>query len=692
MAKKQFAYFKESCEQQEHIVKKPILVVILISFLVAGALLDRINPSQISHHLLISLNLVFIILISLLGGIRSGLAATLISAVAVKYFWDDSIFWKTHNLPNSVGMIVFIAAGFIISTFTGLIRWLHTRIAAAETKAAFFQELQQSEENLRCSEERLQQALHVSHSFVFEWSPESDLVRRSGSCCDILGLSVEDAVCATGKEFFQSITPEDRIVLLNKLASLTPENDTYEVLYEYLRRDGQKLMLEECGKAFFDENGAVIRLSGISTDVTVREEALRKLNESEKRYRLFSEAIPAMLWACDADGNIVDHNGRWYEYTGLSPDKPTESWKEVLHPDDLQRIAEIWRNAKLTGLSCEAEYRIKRGVDGSYRWHMVQGVPLKDDSGLIIGWYGTCLDIEDRRQAEKGLKEAHDLLEKQIEERTMELDMTIVALREEIADRVKTVEELHSKDRLLIQQNRLAAMGEMVNNIAHQWRQPLNTLGLNIQRVSLFYELGEFNQEFLDKSTQEAMDLIQHMSQTIDDFRNFFRPDKEKVSFSIDDAINRTVALIEGSFRNLNLNIYSRSNGEAIIKGYQNEFCQALLNIIQNARDALVTRKIKDGVLLISTVAQNGKTKITIKDNAGGIPEEVIDKIFEPYFSTKGLQGTGIGLFMSKKIIESSMGGRITARNADSGAEFILEFTDDPYAGVGDMNKQIPLF
>jgi signal transduction histidine kinase len=185
------------------------------------------------------------------------------------------------------------------------------------------------------------------------------------------------------------------------------------------------------------------------------------------------------------------------------------------------------------------------------------------------------------------------------------------------------------------------------------------------------------------------MDQIQHMSQTIDDFRNFFRPDKEKTSFSIEDAISRTVALIEGSFSNQNLKIFSCSSGEAVIKGYPNEFCQALLNIIQNARDALLNRKIKDGILVISTSARNGKTIITIKDNAGGIPEEVMDKIFEPYFTTKGLQGTGIGLFMSKKIIEINIGVRITAHNIDSGAEFVLEFIDDPDT-LDD--KQIPLF
>lgn len=694
MPKKHYRYSEEFCLQKVHGLSRYIIAIILFLFFAFGVWLGGEQASQGSRYLLISLNLVFITLASLFGGFRSGIAVTLFSAVAAKYFWrDTSGVFVLHNLPETTGMIMFMAAGVLISLLSRVIRLAQVKVAAAEAKAAFLADLQKSQDNLRTSEERLQQVLHVSHSFSFEWNRKSDLVTRSVNSGEILGLTEGVLVCGTGEEFFCRILPEDRRVLFDTLALLKPGNDSYEIRYTYLRPDGRRIILEEYGKAFFDEKGAVIGVAGISTDVTVREEALQNLNESERRYRLFSESIPAMLWACDADGNVMDHNGRWYEYIGLTAKECSKStWKDVIFPGDVERVEDIWHRAKESGSFYEAEYRIRRGSDGSYRWHMVQGVPVRDNSGLISGWYGTCLDIEDRRQAEKGLKEAHDLLERQIAERTYELDMTIAALREEITDRVKTVEELNSKDRLLIQQNRLAAMGEMVNNIAHQWRQPLNTLGLNIQRVALFYEIGEFNQEFLEKSTQEAMNLIQHMSQTIDDFRNFFKPDKEKVGFSLNDAINRTVALIEGSFQNQNLKIYTRSCGEPVIKGYQNEFCQALLNIIQNARDALLNRKIRDGALIISTSVQNGKTIITIKDNAGGIPEEVMDKIFEPYFTTKGAQGTGIGLFMSKKIIENNMGGRITAHNTESGAEFILEFTNDEDAVEDDRNKQIPLF
>jgi PAS domain S-box-containing protein len=247
------------------------------------------------------------------------------------------------------------------------------------------------------------------------------------------------------------------------------------------------------------------------------------------------------------------------------------------------------------------------------------------------------------------------------------------ALREETLERLRAVEALREKEQLLLQQSRLAAMGEMINNIAHQWRQPLNVLGLNIQRTMLFYELGDFNGEFLQTSTDDAMKLIRHMSQTIDDFRNFFKTDKEKTHFSVNKAVQWTISLLKDGLNSDHIEIVTQNNGDPHINGYFNEFCQALLNIVQNARDVLVERKIAAGTVSIVSTVENNRTIVTITDNGGGIPEEIINRIYEPYFSTKGIQGTGIGLFMSKTIIETNMDGRITVRNTGQGAEFRIE-------------------
>jgi C4-dicarboxylate-specific signal transduction histidine kinase len=239
---------------------------------------------------------------------------------------------------------------------------------------------------------------------------------------------------------------------------------------------------------------------------------------------------------------------------------------------------------------------------------------------------------------------------------------------------VQAVDDLRRKDQMLILQDRLAVMGEMINNIAHQWRQPLNTLGLIIQQLPLFYKSGEISEEMLKDYVGNSMELIQHMSQTIEDFRNFFKSDKEKVHFSVNQVIARTLALIEKSFKDQKIGIALHPEGDPMANGYPNEYAQVLLNILMNARDELVAHNVDDALISIHAFAEGGRSVVTITDNAGGIADEIIYRLFDPYFTTKGPdKGAGIGLFMSKTIIEKNMGGRLTVCNTGSGAEFRIE-------------------
>ena len=239
---------------------------------------------------------------------------------------------------------------------------------------------------------------------------------------------------------------------------------------------------------------------------------------------------------------------------------------------------------------------------------------------------------------------------------------------------VQAVDDLRRKDQMLILQDRLAVMGEMINNIAHQWRQPLNTLGLIIQQLPLFYKSGEISEEMLKDYVGNSMELIQHMSQTIEDFTNFFRSDKEKVAFSVNQVIARTLSLIEKSFKDQKIGITLQPEVDPMANGYPNEYAQVLLNILMNARDELVGHNVDDALISIHAFAEGGRSVVTITDNAGGIADEIIDRLFDPYFTTKGPdKGAGIGLFMSQTIIEKNMGGRLTVRNTGSGAEFRIE-------------------
>ena len=265
-------------------------------------------------------------------------------------------------------------------------------------------------------------------------------------------------------------------------------------------------------------------------------------------------------------------------------------------------------------------------------------------------------------------------LEMRVQERTEKLTSALQKLRTETEERIHAVEELRKRERLLIQQSRLAAMGEMLANISHQWRQPLNVLGLKVQELGLTYKFGQLSEELLDGNVAKAMEIIQHMSQTINDFQEYLTPNKEKTRFSVDQVIAKTVSLIRENFQNQNIGIKTISADDPQITGFPNEYGQVLLNLFMNSRDAFLERGITEAQITVRSWVENERAVITITDNAGGVKEEILDKIFDAYFTTKELgKGTGVGLFMSKNIIEQNMGGRLSVRNVNGGAEFKIE-------------------
>lgn len=231
------------------------------------------------------------------------------------------------------------------------------------------------------------------------------------------------------------------------------------------------------------------------------------------------------------------------------------------------------------------------------------------------------------------------------------------------------------QEQLLIQQTRLAAMGEMIGNIAHQWRQPLNALGLILQNLKFSYEIGELDEKMIDKSVKKATMLTENMSKTIDDFRNFFRPNKAKENFKINEGITKAVELIESTFEHNNIKLEKDFvSSEIEFFGFANEFSQVILNLLTNAKDAVLENKIENPLIIIQTKIDDEYIYISIKDNGLGIKDEIINKIFEPYFTTKDEgKGTGIGLYMSKIIIENNMNGKIEVKNEQNGANVIIK-------------------
>jgi signal transduction histidine kinase len=226
-------------------------------------------------------------------------------------------------------------------------------------------------------------------------------------------------------------------------------------------------------------------------------------------------------------------------------------------------------------------------------------------------------------------------------------------------------------ERLLARQARLAAIGEMISAIAHQWRQPLTTLGVVIQSIKIAWEQRLLDRPFLVQAVENARKQIDHMSNTIEDFRNFFNPDKVVDNFDVREKIAEVVQLVSAQFTTagVRLDVADSSGGvDLIIKGYQNEFKQSVLNLVSNSFDAVITKygapdstSHNAGTVLVSIGRADDMVIIEVKDNGCGIPAEYAEKIFEPYFTTKqDGKGTGIGLYMTKLIIEESMGGHLS--------------------------------
>jgi PAS domain S-box-containing protein len=250
--------------------------------------------------------------------------------------------------------------------------------------------------------------------------------------------------------------------------------------------------------------------------------------------------------------------------------------------------------------------------------------------------------------------------------------MELYSLMEE---KVKNeVEKNMENKKLLIQQSKLAAMGEMLGNIAHQWRQPLNALNLSFFELKYIKDSGELTDDKLKDILDRVNSLIQQMSSTVDDFRNFFRENKEQADFPVLESMQKALNLVQAFFDEHRIDIRLSAEKELFVKGYPGELAQVFLNILNNAKDALVDGKIKEPYIEIRLFFENRKVITEIEDNAGGINDDIIERIFEPYFTTKSEgKGTGIGLYMSKMIVENSMPGKLSVRNTDSGACFRIE-------------------
>ncbi|WP_456391903.1 sensor histidine kinase [Nitratifractor sp.] len=250
-----------------------------------------------------------------------------------------------------------------------------------------------------------------------------------------------------------------------------------------------------------------------------------------------------------------------------------------------------------------------------------------------------------------------------------ELEDLTHTLEERVAQKT---EENARKDRLIIHQARLAELGEMIGNIAHQWRHPLTRLSLLLQNIKALSNKGRLEKERLDSMLATANEQIFFMSDTIDNFKDFYKPADASVDFTLREAFEKVMEIVGYDLKHKNILVDYSEEEPVLLHGKLNQFAQVLLNLIANARDALTERRIETPYIHIEAQREGDRRVIRICDNAGGIPEEHLERIFEPYFSTKKEKGTGIGLYMAKTIIQEKFGGDVSVENREEGACFSI--------------------
>ena len=294
---------------------------------------------------------------------------------------------------------------------------------------------------------------------------------------------------------------------------------------------------------------------------------------------------------------------------------------------------------------------------GKHSYEKASIMPLFDAKDKIEGFVAIKLDITNEVNMREDLRESKEHIEE---------------INRNLENRVKEeVDKNRQKDKQLLQQSRLAQMGEMISMIAHQWRQPLSAIGGASSAINLKAKLHKLDEAKAIELSNSISDNTQYLSGIINDFSSFFKPNQALSETSYDEIILSVLLIIETSIKNKNIAIIQEQSDHNRFHSYPSELKQVILNLLKNAEDILIKREIKNPYIKISTMTKSNEHILEISDNGGGIDKSITDKIFDPYFSTKeGKNGTGLGLYMSKMVIEEQCHGKISVSNSKDGAIF----------------------
>jgi PAS domain S-box-containing protein len=441
----------------------------------------------------------------------------------------------------------------------------------------------------------------------------------------------------TLEKFLSKVHPQDRQFLQLHFEQAKKNSRACDITFRVLTRDGNHKILHLTGRS----NSKSI-LEGTIQDIT-------KYKQNERTLEMLQFAIDhfhdSSIWIKES-GDIVYVNQTTKDQTGFSEEELLIIKIWSLAPEmQKEQFALFWEKLEKYGKTT-FETVFKRKDGSSYPVEISASLIEYDGESYAITFDR---DITHRVVTHQKLKQYNSELQAKVQ-----------------AEMIKRLDD----QKMLIQQSKMAAMGDMIGAIAHQWRQPLNAISVIVQQVSDDYEYNELTKETLTHNVNNVLMKIEYMSKTIDDFRHFFRPDKEMVYFDVKAEIEHALSIISAKIKNHAITITIPDESFTVL-GYANEFKQVILNILSNAHDAILDRQ-KNSALKGEIIISLEDQTIKISDNGGGIPAHVAERIFEPYFTTKGENGTGIGLHMCKRIIEDNMRGHLSYQHINEGTQMSI--------------------
>ncbi len=542
--------------------------------------------------------------------------------------------WRRH-------FATYGGVALLLAAIVGGLAWLSRRGMTAQAQA--FAALSRSEA-------RLNEAQAIAHIGSWELDLAGNVLTWSDEIYRMFEID-PTRFGASYEAFLDAIHPDDRELVNRAYTESVASRTPYAIDHRLRFADGRIKHVHERCETYYAATGQPLRSVGTVQDITERKLAEEAHRISEERFRTMADYTYDWEYWQGPNQEMLYVTPSCERVTGYSQEEFVANPRlayDIVHPDDHALVQIHLDDIGHEDLST-VDFRIIR-KDGSLRWlaHGCRAVYWSD--GRFMGRRASNRDITERKRLETALQELNETLEKRVEDE---------------------VAKNREKDHVLIQQSRLAAMGEMVHNIAHQWRQPLNALAIIISNIQDDYDYGELNHERLAESVGKSRRLLDQMSTTIDDFRDFFSPDREPADFDVAAAVEQALFVMEASLHNNRMTLDKRLGRGLSVFGHANQFSQAVLNLIANAKEALQQARVPDAHITVTLDRVGTEAVLTVADNAGGIPEEVLPRIFDPYFTTKE-QGSGIGLYMTKMIVERNLHGSIGAGNDGTGALFTV--------------------